>query len=220
MRNYGLSLLTATLLLGFQVPWAAANPIIFNNGEPLLTAYGLPIADAAEDVLWLDDFQLAAGENILTDVHWWGTYFLNRIYDDNFTLSIWADDGGLPGSELYSQPLTEVERDLSDLNLTRYFWDLYEYDVEIDPIELLADTTYWLAIQNDAGLVNSSWHWLKSLDGFTGTTVARVDGAPWLPQDDELAFYLTGQVPLPSTITLILAGITLMARRRKVTERL
>ncbi len=170
-----------------------------------------------------DDFQLDLGSSTITDVHWWGAYFAGNTptEPDDFTIRFFADAGGPVIIPLAEFAVGDVGRVDTGVNVGGL--DVFAYSVDISPLVLTANTTFWLSIVNDtAADLNDDWFW--SFD-FSGTSAAfRVlDDASWtVTPDRRMGFQLTNdvlEVPEPATWTLFgagLAGLGWMTRRRKV----
>ncbi|MCC6794509.1 MAG: hypothetical protein IT366_05265 [Candidatus Hydrogenedentes bacterium] len=107
-----------------------------------------------------DDFELAEDQNIVTRVRWWGVYRDDIPVADEFTVFVYEiyDPGEPQTHPWYEYTSTEVERTVTTQTIT---WGLdtlnvYEYDLDIDDVELDCDRTYALSIVNDTG----RWAWL------------------------------------------------------------
>lgn len=134
-----------------------------------------------------DDFQLQPGASTISDVHWWGGYNNNTPGTDDFTIRIFADISGTPEidplNEFAVGTVNRVDTGVvghPDLNV-------FFYSVEISPLALAANTTYWLSIVNDTTTTPTLdfWGWSTSLSSHGATNVVRTgDGTAWmaLPQ--------------------------------------
>lgn len=211
---------TGIALCGFCT--GASADVIFHNGGPngvvewLSDADGNVFVDYAEQA---DDFSLAEGFHTIADIHWWGVYATaNTAGTDDFTVRIFEDDGGAPGTTpFFELAAGEVDRTVfgvSNIGLT-----VYRYDLLIDPLVLTPNTTYWLSILNNTSSdINDDWYWSEALD--LGNNWTRTeDGGAWSQEiNAELAFYLTGSsavVPEPASVGLLGLGLLgLIARKR------
>lgn len=220
MRRFlGLTLAAVIALAG-----ATQADVIFDNGTPDFTT-GL-FSDPGYPQFLVDNFTLDAGSNTITDIHWWGGYaFDNLLPVDDFTISIYEQVGTNPADtallDIAVGAATRVDSG-SDLGS----FDIYEYSVDVSPITLAANTTYYLSIVNNTALSTDNWFWSTSGTGSGEDLFFRTSPSDsWLVDGSgigyELAFNLTNDnqqhpVPEPATLSLLGMGIAgLVFRRRK-----
>jgi hypothetical protein len=218
--RYGLIVATALLFVGA----ASADPIIFDNGVPTVyngyssqldTAYPFNSQTA-------DDFTLAAGQNVITDAHWWGIWW-NPGPPGNataFKIMIYADNGGMPTGGNPDPSATALKTwtiPVANVGETPYVPvpGTYEYNVDLsaDPWTATPGVRYWIAFQS-VNTYPPQWGWTNT--GATSGTAQQ--GFPlvgvnyWTPLNTEMAFNLTG-VPEPASLLLLGLGALVLRRR-------
>lgn len=219
MKKFTLALFLglAVFLLGLP----AQADVIYDNGGSELSG-GL-YSDSAIPIFVANEFSLDPGANTITDVHWWGFYYIGSTAGpDDFSILIYADTGSGPEatpSVLDVNVGSVTATDTGMLDSSGH--TVYAYSVDISPVNLTANTTYWLSIVNATTSQDSSF-WVWSLSDSSPGDHVQVDlgdGFGELPYG-QMAFTLTndGVVPEPASIMLMglgLGGIALRARRKR-----
>ncbi|HEY1879515.1 MAG TPA: PEPxxWA-CTERM sorting domain-containing protein [Caulobacteraceae bacterium] len=160
-----------------------------------------------------DDFHLGSAADITT-VDFTGSYFNppSQGTITAFTLNIYADNAGQPGTLLYS---ANVSGTGNETFLGNFGDPTYTYSVPTN-FNAAAGTTYWLSVVPDLGFP-PQWGWNTATGG---------DNLGW--QDffgtrsqngSDFAFTLLGGVPEPASWALMLCGFAslgaaLRSRRR------
>jgi hypothetical protein len=151
---------------------------------------GVPLEDGTTSALFsndpsptngfqvADDFSLEGCDTTLREVRWYGIYggnfaevFSPPFAVDNFRIRIFADGGGVPvnGAPLYELGIGNSAlrvnlgtHDYGFNTMEIFQGDLFRYSIQIDPIALNADTTYWLSIVNEEVSPVDLWAWVDS----------------------------------------------------------
>ena len=206
-------------LAGFLLLLAAVSVdarVIFDNGVTTIT--GFLTSDASVPHFGADDFVLQPGSNIITDIHWTGIYSSGNPppETDDFTIEIFADDGGAPDS---SGPLSVIDvgdSDRTDTGIDFGSFSLFSYSVFIAPLELTPNTSFWLSIINDTTPEPANWAWGGN-SKVGGNGLGRTSSTfPWTPTGVEQDFQLTSVLE-PTSLALLglgLAGLSLVRKRR------
>jgi hypothetical protein len=164
------------------------------------------------DIAVADDFQFEQ-ETLLGSINWWGGYFNPPSGPDNFTIRLFSDSGGQPGSLL-----GQFAIGAADKVATGQFVGLhpeFKYSANL-PAPFLAEAgaKYWVSIVNPP---RNFWLWEGSATTVNLGVQRSFSGGPWQPYFDNTAFEMVA-VPEPKGMILMtagLAGVFLYFRGRK-----
>jgi hypothetical protein len=198
-------------VLALAVAQLAHATTIFDNGTP--DFQNATASDPDSGFIAYDNFVLG-GATTLRSVQWWGIYYSgNNAPADAFTINIFADNAGQPGSSLTGAMSVSPTRQLTS-DTVLGLWNIYVYNATI-PDTILGSGTYWVSIVNDTTGSVDNWFWATS---------AATGGSSWQnsgPRTIELAFNLSdtavNTVPEPSSYLLSAAGLVgiFLARLRR-----
>lgn len=204
MKNVTRMLVALSML----VAGTAANAaVIFDNGITATNGFISDLDFTGTPKLSADDFRLLPGANVITDVHWTGLYaFSNTPLADNFTIQLFNDAGGVPATNPFlSLPVSPSRVDTG--KNTSFGSDIFAYDVNISPVTLAANTTFWLSIfNNTSNDTNDNWFW-GIVDAAGNGAIRDGLGLPWSTFINGYEFQLTGvRVPEASALALLALG--------------
>ncbi|MGE0486234.1 MAG: hypothetical protein AB7Q81_18945 [Gammaproteobacteria bacterium] len=199
---------------------AHANPIIFDNMAVVDFGFGSDY-DFGGGQFIADDFTLQAGANTITDIHWTGFYGTadTPLANDDFDIFIYADAGGIPdvGNVVLSLTgITNANRTDTGIDVSVGIpFDLYAYAIDITPLTLTANTTYWLSIVNDTTADLDDW-WAWGTDSQGSGIASSNNQVTWNVSTRAADFQLTGQaIPEPAGVALLTLGIAGLRRGRR-----
>jgi len=197
------------LALGLAViPNPAAAMLLFDNGAPDLVS-GLS-SDAGINLTVADDFSFAFDATV-TEIQWFGGYggHVPAAIDD-FTVRIFDDDALVPLMGSFRPVLGQPVRVDTGLDQTEggETFDIYQYTLEIAGEPLLADTPYWLSIQNDTTSSGGNWFWATTAGAGNAAATAG-DGNLWFRDLNRfaLAFNVSGSSPIPEPSAALVFGM-------------
>jgi hypothetical protein len=216
MNRTTMKTAAATAVLTLAVP-ATAAVTLFEQAPALVDGTAADASGFNPTRRTADNFSLAGGGQIQT-VQWWGFYLPldlgNPTSLDDFTVTFYTNEGGLPGAVAYQENLFATAEATGEF--VAGVADQYLYTADLSQaFEALADETYFFSVTNNTGLGDEgTWGWeFSSLVDGVGLSP---DGGNFWQADGsyDVAFRLVG-VPGPATGALLaLAGLA-GSRRRK-----
>jgi hypothetical protein len=207
------------ILISLASPPAYAGVIYFGgapNQEGLIYAQYPPYAV-------LMSFTLAPGTNVVTGAEWYGSCGSTACgASPKFTIAIYTDDGGLPGTFL-------LIRNVGSADQTAIGNGEYEYSVTFPSKTLTPGTPYLFGVYVSASSepADVTWGIEETSKAPHGATTALFDmtiSEDWSLIQENGAFSLTGPgaVPEPSIWAMLLigfAGLGFQGYRRTVKAR-
>ena len=175
-------------------------------------------SDLDVTIIGADDFSLASTQTISV-VEWSGVYafFDTPPATDDFTVEIYADSSGVPGTLLSSTNVgNSVNRTDSGFDDPVLGFDVYEYSANVTPFAATAGTTYWLSIYGNT--VGEDDDWLWGIVNGTGNSAQSNDlGSNWFVAGHQMDFRLIGPaVPEPSSVSLLGLLFLFVATQRRM----
>lgn len=195
----GTALLFLTLLAaGPQDPCGPGGSVL--QFQPPTGANGyfsdLGCDGCADPQVLADDVTLPY-DFLVERVQVYGGYFpTNTPVDDRFHLEVRLDEGGRPGTVVYSEPLIAATRELTGQTL--FGVDEYLFTLTPAAPPLLLAGAYWFQLSNDTGAGTDDWFWEQGFlkDGpFTSAYAYDATGVDWIDFEEELSLVLCGTNP-------------------------
>jgi hypothetical protein len=206
----------ACILLVFGVAPTHAEIVLYNQATDNNGAYASQndTSGFGNFATAYDDFTLGASA-LVTRVDWVGSYFNLSVQGaiTAFTLTVWSDYGGQPGSSLFSESINGASNEVAvntNSGSDAFGDPEFNYSANL-PFNAIAGTQYWLSIVPDLAFP-SLWGWETS----TGTESSPVSYQDYFgtrsQNPTDLAFTLLGNpggnsVPEPGSLTLLCLGL-------------
>jgi len=135
---------------------------------------------------------------------------INPDATDSFTLNIFTDSAGLPGTLVSSIGLGAANRSATGQMLGQA--SEYSYSAAFSPVALSSGEYFFALTNNYAG--TGSWGWESTANGpLLGGASEQTLGGAWTSFPTEnLAFDLTtaSVVPIPGSVWLLISGLCLL----------
>lgn len=194
--------------VNFTSESARAVVIGGNGGPDFVNAL---VSNLNPDGLLFDNFQLNQGISTVTDLHWWGT----DAPANGFTVEIFNDSSGEPGNTSFPATFNGSVSKTQVGSIGGV--PIFNYSVDIQPINLALSTPYWLTIYN----TQPAWGWAthnQAAGGHLRLAEDAMGNFGFQPEQGNLAFEVTG-VPEPLTLGgVALAGVFGAAFKRKLNK--
>lgn len=214
-------LLTCFVILGSGDTTLSATVLYSQPWDGLNNAFNSQDFGSGNATSVFDNFVLASGGSI-SGISWWGLYSCNPPSScsppssntiTDFTVAIYGDAGGTPGSVLQSWSVLGNAGETPVASVDGY--EVYLYSASVNFVAA-PGTQYWLLIRADL-LWPPSWGWME---GSGGDSISYVDSyGTWSENPNDLAFMLES-TPEPFTLCFLGIGLSALAlwRRRHAPE--
>ena len=176
------------------------------------------------DFRWADPFALGEASTVDT-VTWYGSGLQGQDQTGvAFDVDFYANAAGLPGGGVAHFSGTPTLADTGSKNRSQQ--EVYLFTLDIDPVVLTANTTYFFSIASHGSAADSQFIWEKS--SLTNGALSFHGGNGWQPGQEATAFSLIGNVnvsqgpgvPEPGAWALMITGFAgagaVLRRRRRL----
>lgn len=195
---------------------ASAQTVVYDNGDPnSIQAY--------EMSAWIEADDFFFGSSTTFDqIRFWDVEASGGYDGNGFQWWIFDDNGGSPGSILYSGTAASPTRQDQGQYDGFVGYELFQNDFSISSLTL-GSGTYWLGLHNGgADYTRREIYWATTDPNVSNTSNSSFGGTMdnWALNGDQLAFKLLNSettVPEPASMTLLATGLVAIlgaARRR------
>lgn len=203
--RFSLSLLVVAVVLGITTRAA--------NVQQLPGHFGGFSSDGGTWTV-ADDFQFEEA-SVIGGLNWWGGYLNTQTRYDQFSVRLFSDDGGGPGSLLEEFTVGPVSRVATGQFVNAPGgYEEFKYSAGLaTPFRAEAGVTYWISIVNSP---RDLWLWEASGSTANLGVQRSFDAEPWQSYFDNAAFEMLA-VPEPDGMLFVAAGlasVTLLRRFR------
>ena len=212
MRRHALVGRVAVALIGSAGILASASadvtvysqPPLFGNGD----SFPAEINGGQQADNWVANTSSTIGL-----FRWWGTQVAGGGLGGSFTLRIFSNSGGLPGSLLnqfnIGNAYTQTFTGQSDFNGR----DIYQYEAPLSGgFTPNLGATYWVNIMNNQGVAGPPGFLWHQGSGPDNNHAFRIGAGSWSSLGGDMAFEL---VVVPAPGALMLLGLAAIRPRRR-----
>ncbi|HSB01691.1 MAG TPA: hypothetical protein VLE49_13660 [Anaerolineales bacterium] len=193
-------IMTISGLLLFTLAARAAGRIVYEQAPGHSGAF----LSAERETTIAEDFQFDQ-PTLISNIEWWGGYGSHTSFpsDDNFTVRLYADNGGTPGALLHTFIVGDDALRIATGDFVlpplpeQYFEGVPEFEYSFSlPTAFLAqaNTRYWLSIVNVLDSFEEDWSWEMSGSLLRPGVQRSFESVSWEPQSENASFLLQGAV--------------------------
>ncbi|MGI8924558.1 MAG: PEP-CTERM sorting domain-containing protein [Fimbriimonadales bacterium] len=154
---------------------------------------------------------------------WWGrsegAFFSDLRNMESFTMAVFADDAGMPGTELASE--TALTEDIAPIEVGEdpFGIPIWEFDFTMDSSLAVAPGNYWFSVGSDNfDPDGDGFYWQAAVPSVSNNFAAQIPvGSDWeISGFADLSFQIHGVVvPEPATLAAVAAGLAFAVSRRR-----
>jgi hypothetical protein len=186
--------------------WAKAELLVDQGPPDYQTSYYSTFNTGVTQSL-ADHFSLGSAATLGSTTFWGGYYPGNTPLVDDFTLYVYANSAGKPGTVIMQESIATTRTDTGHTFASTGI-EAYQYTATLAPISLDAGS-YWLSIVNTAGSASDSWSWATYNESSTdAVTNHSPTTGPWIiALSGDQAFQLSSPAAVPEPSSLAMCGL-------------